>query len=308
MDCGKPWGPSASTCQQPAFRFNWRRADDRMRPIFRNTVRSEQRKCIGAFLLFCVVPSTTLFAQSGKGPPQTPGAAMVLGFQGAVEVQRAENARWDPTYTNQVLDAGNRLRTDKNSQAFLRFSDLETVRIGPRSLIRIQSKEERKRGFDFFKGVLYFFHRDKPDEFEVRTPQMAAIIRGTEFTLEVADDGTSTLSLFDGEVAVSNPLGQLDLKSGQQAIVEPGKAPRGTAILQAVNLVQWCLYYPAVLDLDELKLAAQEQQALSASLSAYRSGDLLAALSSYPAARQPASDEERAYLAALLLSVGGVAE
>src|SRR5207248_6144323 len=124
---------------------------------------------IGALLLFGVVSSTTLLAQSGKGPPQTPGAAMVLGFQGAVEVQRAENARWDPTYTNQVLDAGNRLRTDKNSQALLRFSDLETIRIGPRSLIRIESKGARKRGFDFFKGVLYFLHRDTPDDFGVRT-------------------------------------------------------------------------------------------------------------------------------------------
>src|SRR5580765_1074454 len=93
------------------------------------------------------------FAQRAQGPAPVPGAATVLGYRGSVEVQRAELARWDPTYTNQVLDAGNRLRTDKNSLAFLRFSDLETVQIGPRSLIKIQSKGERKRGFDFFKGV-----------------------------------------------------------------------------------------------------------------------------------------------------------
>ncbi len=114
--------------------------------------------------------------------------------------------------------------------------------------------------------------------------------------------------MIDGEVAISSPLGNLDIKSGEQAIVEPGKAPRRTAILEAVNLVQWCLYYPAVLDLSELKLAAGEEQALAASLAAYRSGDLLAALAAYPAERQPASDEERVYLAALLLSAGGVSE
>jgi len=243
-------------------------------------------------------------------PAQAQGAATILGMQGTVEIQRAEAARWDPAYTNQVLDAGNRIRTDRNSQALLRFSDLETVRIGPRSLIRIESKGERKSGFDFFKGVLYFFHRDKPDEFEVKTPQMAAIIRGTEFTLEVADDGTTTLSLLDGEVRVTNPQSGsdvvLDLKSGEQAINEPGKPPRRTAIIEAVNLVQWCLYYPAVLNLDELQLAADAQPALGESLAAYRRGDLTAALAAYPAGRQPASEEERVYLAALLLSVGGV--
>ncbi len=245
-------------------------------------------------------------------PAQAQGAATILGMQGTVEIQRAEAARWDPAYTNQVLDAGNRIRTDRNSQALLRFSDLETVRIGPRSLIRIESKGERKSGFDFFKGVLYFFHRDKPDEFEVKTPQMAAIIRGTEFTLEVADDGTTTLSLLDGEVRVTNPQSGsdvvLDLKSGEQAINEPGQPPRRTAIIEAVNLVQWCLYYPAVLNLDELQLAADAQSALGESLAAYRRGDLTAALAAYPAGRQPTMDEERVYLAALLLSVGGVSD
>ena len=95
---------------------------------------------------------------------------MVLGFQGAVEVQRAENARWDPTYTNQVLDAGNRLRTDKNSQALLRFSDLETIRIGPRSLIRIESKAEVGRASgdvdrsDRFRGRALVPRPAGPDE------------------------------------------------------------------------------------------------------------------------------------------------
>ena len=41
-------------------------------------------------------------------------------------------------------------------------------------------------------------------------------------------------------------------------------------------------------------------------LEAYRSGDLLAALAKYPGGRQPASDAERVYYAALLLSVGEV--
>jgi len=57
-------------------------------------------------MLLMIRPPAMSFAQVGKGPPQTPGAAMVFGIQGAVEVQRAENARWDPAYTNQVLDAG----------------------------------------------------------------------------------------------------------------------------------------------------------------------------------------------------------
>src|SRR5215831_2993286 len=46
--------------------------------------------------------------------------------------------------------------------------------------------------------------------------------------------------------------------------------------------------------------------ALADSLSAYRQGDLLNALARYPEGRQPASDPERLYYAAVLLSVGQV--
>src|SRR5439155_16374419 len=93
---------------------------------------------------------------------------------------------------------------------------------------------------------------------------------------------------------------------GQGASAEPGQPPVRTAAIQAVNVVQWCLYYPAILNLDEVPFAAAERQALAASLAAYQQGDLLAALSQYPAGRQPVSDAEKIYFAGLLLAVGQV--
>src|SRR5206468_4233526 len=104
---------------------------------------------------------------------------------------------WDPARTNQALYAGNLVKTDERSQVILRFSELETVRMPERSSLRVQGQAGQKRGFDFLRGLIYFFHRDRPNEFEVQTPQMSAIIRGTEFVLEVADDGTTTLSLLE---------------------------------------------------------------------------------------------------------------
>src|SRR2546426_4880730 len=77
-------------------------------------------------------------------------------------------------------------------------------------------------------------------------------------------------------------------------------------MLKPANIIQWCLYYPAVLDADELQLTRNEQQTVSDSLSAYRSGDLLASLAKYPQGRQPVSPQEKVYLAALLLAVGQV--
>ena len=47
---------------------------------------------------------------------------------------------------------------------------------------------------------------------------------------------------------------------------------------------------------------------LADSLAAYRAGDLVKALTQYPASRAPASESERVYRAAVLLASGSVKE
>src|SRR5207249_3168686 len=152
----------------------------------------------------------------------------------------------------------------------------------------------------------YFFSRERPTEIQFRTPVASGAIRGTEFNLAVAEDGRTVLSLLDGEVDLSNSQGTATLASGEQATVEPGKAPTKTALIDAVNVIQWTLYYPAVIDPDELALNDQEKTTFKAPLDAYRNGDLLSALSNYPETRSPTSDGERALHAALLLAAGRV--
>ncbi len=88
----------------------------------------------------------------------------------------------------------------------------------------------------------------------------------------------TTLSVIDGKVKFGNEQAALLLTNGEQAVAELGKAPVRTAGFIANNLLQWCFYYPAVLDLEELPLTPDEQNILGDSLDAYRAGDLLAAL------------------------------
>jgi Flp pilus assembly protein TadD len=112
--------------------------------------------------------------------------------------------------------------------------------------------------------------------------------------------------VIDGKVRFGNEQATLLLTNGQQAVAEPGKAPVRTAGFIANNVLQWCFYYPAVIDLNDLPFTPEEQKILGESLQAYRSGDLLMALAKYPAGRQPGSDAERVYFAGLLLGVGQV--
>lgn len=232
----------------------------------------------------------------------------ILVLQGRVEIAHGDAGAWLPAHANDVLHPTDRVRTGENSRVALRWSDQSVVPFSASTELEIlpPAASGDQFGLQLFHGILSFFHRDKPGHIRVVTHGAVAGIEGTEFLLAADDAGRATLSVVDGKVKLSNGQGTIQLTSGEQAVVEPGQAPKRTAGFIANNLLQWCFYYPAVIDPDELQLTADEKGALADSLSAYRSGDLLAALARYPAGRPNTSDRELVYHAALLLSVGEV--
>ena len=234
--------------------------------------------------------------------------ALLLTASGKVEVTPRGQTGWTAGHTNQVLKIGDRLRTGKNSRATLRLSNLSVLRVYELTTLEIQPPEQagRRTVLNLESGASYFFNRDKPSETQFRTPSASGAIRGTEFNLAVADNGRMDLALLDGKVDVTNSQGTLHVESGQEAVVEPGQAPKANALIDAVSTIQWTLYYPAILDPEDLELPADIKEALGSSLEAYRNGDLLQALAKYPEGRVPASESESVYRAALLLAVGQV--
>src|SRR5205814_6429696 len=134
--------------------------------------------------------------------------------------------------------------TGLRSRATVRLSNLTVLRVNELTTLQIQPASEpgKQSALDLKNGAAYFFSRERPTEMEFRTPLASGAIRGTEFNIAVADDGKTAVTLIDGEVALSNDKGAVDLKSGEQGTVEPGKAPTKTAVIEAVNIIQWCLY------------------------------------------------------------------
>ncbi len=237
----------------------------------------------------------------------------IAEIQGIVEVSPVGSTTWVLTQTNQLLHPFDRLRTGVNSRMALLWSDQSIVPFGASTELEIlpPHSSNAQSGLQLIRGIISFFHRDTPGRIRVITRGAFASVEGTEFVLAVTvTNGTelATLSVIDGRVQFGNEQATLVLTNGQQAVAESGKAPARTAGFTANNVLQWCFYYPAVLDLDELPLTPEEQRILGESLDAYRAGDLLAARAKYPVARQPGSDAERVYDAALLLSVGQVGD
>lgn len=244
----------------------------------------------------------------------TPAAAQELQLvvvAGKISILRQGADRWVDTQSTNRLSAGDRIRTGPNSRATLLMPGESVTPIGALTELEILPgrKEDEHWGVQLIKGILSFFHRGKPGRLQVLSRGGVAGIEGTEFVMEVgvgSDPDQTAIYVIDGRVSLSNAQATIQLTNLQSAFSSPGKPPVPGRGFTVNHLLQWCFYYPAVLDLQELPLSAAELAALQESLSAYRQGNLVRALQSYPAGREPASEAERVYHAALLLSVGQV--
>jgi tetratricopeptide (TPR) repeat protein len=249
-----------------------------------------------AVLFFVLSLAPARAAESAEG-------AALLTKENVVDAAKA-GAQWGPASVGQPLSVGDKVRTGEDSRAAVRLTDLSVYRMDELSKIEITppSSASDKPGLNVKEGTTYFFSREKSKEMRIETPAANGAIRGTEFVITVAANGSTTVTMLDGEVELSNAQGSVVVTSGEQAKVDVGGAPRKTAVLEATNIIQWCLYYPGVLDLKELGYSRQA----NASISAYNDGDLLRALETYGHQTRSGSNADKVYHAGLLLAVGRV--
>ncbi len=261
----------------------------------------------GMFAPFGANAQTTK-AQTGVAESKTP--SRVIEAAGVVEFNLSASTNWSIATNGLGLQPGDKVRTRAASRAAVQLSDRSVIRLSERTTLEIlPPRNAEKKRFGLPGGSIYFFNREKPADVEFDTPLAAGAIRGTEFLLEVAEtDNAVHLALIDGMVALKSVSGEVDLKRGEDLRLRAGQPPLKTALINTTAIIQWALYYPAVLNPDELGLSSSEKDSLRDVLSRYRSGDLLQALAAWPADFGAVSLGAKCLQAQLYLAVGRVAE
>jgi ferric-dicitrate binding protein FerR (iron transport regulator) len=183
------------------------------------------RRIAGALVLLAVLLTAPVVLS--QTPLPGPQDTVLLSIAGTVEVAPAGTSSWSSGHVNQILHLGDQLRSGKNSRATLRLSDRTVFRIYELTTMTIKPapKAGQNQVIEVKSGAAYFFNRDKPNQTQFQTPSSSGAIRGTEFNLAVAEDGKTRLTLLDGQVELGNAQGSVELESGQEALVEMGKAP-----------------------------------------------------------------------------------
>lgn len=208
----------------------------------------------------------------------------------------------------QPLQYDDRLRTLSFSSASVQLEDQFHLRLRERTRLEIQRQplDPLTPVARIESGACLVSSGGK--SIPIETPHAQGIPKGTEFLVEVKS-GQTEVTLFQGEVELSNGAETLTISSGQQGIVVPGRRIEVRPVLQATNIVQWWIYYPGVLNPEDLPFSPKEERSLADSLTAYRQGDLRSALEGwphYPDLEPPSSEALALYQSALFLSAGAV--
>jgi hypothetical protein len=77
----------------------------------------------------------------------------------------------------------------------------------------------------------------------LNTPVATIGIRGTDWDVEVGENGKTMVTALSGEIEMSNEFGSVSIGANEQATAEAGKAPLKRFLSDASDRVQWVTAY-----------------------------------------------------------------
>jgi ferric-dicitrate binding protein FerR (iron transport regulator) len=127
-------------------------------------------------------------------PASKPGQqARIMSLQNQVDAKPSAAAGWSPATIDQPLFANDRVRTGTASRATILYADQTAHRLNEKSEVEVVAPDGDKPGLLKVLSGQHYFSSRKPKDFgRVETPTVTAAIKGTEFVVDVGEDGRTT--------------------------------------------------------------------------------------------------------------------
>ncbi len=150
------------------------------------------------------------------------GAGQIVSLQGKVEVQRANETKWETAREKQHLSNGDFIKTAPDGSADLMFSDGTVYRVGPDSLLEVhrgaRGGQEPTGGEVKVKvGQVNVYTTTNPS-LVLTDAVRAEVDRDSRAGVEVLDDNSTTVAAYAGRARVSGASGDNVELGAQQAV------------------------------------------------------------------------------------------
>ncbi len=232
--------------------------------------------------------------------------AKLVSANGRVEKQHYRHSEWNTVKKGEYFCQGDRLRTNRHSRVTIELGNESLVTLEQSSTLSfpILNKSKFSWILDLFEGGAFFRSR-RPHQLEVDTPFVNAVHEGTEFLIRVTNQQTE-ITVFDGRVAAENKAGRVLINEHQIGTTGKDQITQIKPLtIHPKDAVQWALYYPPIVDFQNLEAILAFQPALEN----YKQGNIYHTLQSLEKIPQRQRDEHFfALKASLLLTVGSVNE
>jgi tetratricopeptide (TPR) repeat protein len=190
-----------------------------------------------------VVVLTFLTMQTAFSAPKP--VATVHTLSGTLTVQRKGAAAFAPLKLHDPLYVGDVVTIPPNSKASLLFKDGSESRLNANSAVEVLAPVAVGKGKQSLLRVIVgeVMARVRPNR-ALQTRSVVAGARGTTLHLKVEDDGTTTMTVMEGEVDFFNALGAVVVGASQQSVARPDAAPTAPVTLSVQNvqlIIEWTL-------------------------------------------------------------------
>lgn len=184
-------------------------------------MESEMKKILTIISLAATL--ALVFAGTAKSADKELPTAFIGDMSGKVEIWLNGDDDWRKAEKGLVLEKGDKIKTGANSEAVLQWANGHKVKVYALCMLNIEelssSGSSEKTSLNVESGKIFAkANKLKSDKsaFQVETPTAVAGVRGTQFMVEVSDDGASTVALLEGSLSIVTDAVEMVLEENMQ--------------------------------------------------------------------------------------------
>ncbi|SEM12045.1 FecR protein [Syntrophus gentianae] len=203
----------------------------RDRPHF---VLSLQILCIFLFTFFVPAAAPAEITAVGIAKKAT-GTLVVVRADGVKERFKGKGAL--------ALFEGDDLRTDKRGGALIELDTGIQAGLNRNTSLKIVSRWEKEKGtiriLRLKQGMLWVKTTGGLKQLEVETPVAIAVVKGTEFVIEILKNGNCTLKVIEGLVEFGTAFGTCPIRTSTVSYAVKGKKCTKAVIADVKRAANW---------------------------------------------------------------------
>jgi len=165
-------------------------------------------------------------------------AAVAVYIAGDVQVKRTGDSAFAELKVNDMLYAGDNIKTGPGSRAGIVTKGGAEVKLNENSTFELESSGKVRDLIKLSVGQLWTRMLHKMAKINVRTPSAVCAVRGTEADIE--QRSLLTVKVYEGHVDVQNSLGKQSLRAGQMTTVAGANAaPEAAKKMSGQDAGKW---------------------------------------------------------------------